>query len=102
MTTKKIAIIGAGFGGLSAAFDLVRAGHEVTIFEGSDHPGGLAAGFKSLEWEWSVEKFYHHWFTSDHDMFEIIGELGLQDKVCLLYTSPSPRDRQKSRMPSSA
>ena len=25
-----------------------------------------------------------------------------QDTVCLLYTSPSPRDRQKSRMPSSA
>ena len=24
------------------------------------------------------------------------------DNVCLLYTSPSPRDRQKSRMPSSA
>ena len=24
------------------------------------------------------------------------------DLVCLLYTSPSPRDRQKSRMPSSA
>ena len=23
-------------------------------------------------------------------------------EVCLLYTSPSPRDRQKSRMPSSA
>ena len=27
--------------------------------------------------------------------------VGLQD-TCLLYTSPSPRDRQKSRMPSSA
>ena len=26
----------------------------------------------------------------------------IQDKYCLLYTSPSPRDRQKSRMPSSA
>ena len=24
------------------------------------------------------------------------------EKICLLYTSPSPRDRQKSRMPSSA
>ena len=24
------------------------------------------------------------------------------DQICLLYTSPSPRDRQKSRMPSSA
>ena len=27
---------------------------------------------------------------------------GNLDKACLLYTSPSPRDRQKSRMPSSA
>ena len=25
-----------------------------------------------------------------------------QANICLLYTSPSPRDRQKSRMPSSA
>ena len=29
------------------------------------------------------------------------GELALQ-QICLLYTSPSPRDRQRSRMPSSA
>ena len=27
---------------------------------------------------------------------------GTDNKICLLYTSPSPRDRQKSRMPSSA
>ena len=26
----------------------------------------------------------------------------IEDGACLLYTSPSPRDRQKSRMPSSA
>ena len=30
----------------------------------------------------------------------IVGETHIWD--CLLYTSPSPRDRQKSRMPSSA
>ena len=29
-------------------------------------------------------------------------ELSLKKETCLLYTSPSPRDRQKSRMPSSA
>ena len=29
-------------------------------------------------------------------------KFAIQDWVCLLYTSPSPRDRQKSRMPSSA
>ena len=28
--------------------------------------------------------------------------MALGDVTCLLYTSPSPRDRQKSRMPSSA
>ena len=31
-----------------------------------------------------------------------IDELGNASGSCLLYTSPSPRDRQKSRMPSSA
>ena len=35
-----------------------------------------------------------------HDVGEAFGMPYLQD--CLLYTSPSPRDRQKSRMPSSA
>src|SRR5665213_3542693 len=29
-------------------------------------------------------------------------QVGPQSRICLLYTSPSPRDRQKSRMPSSA
>ena len=35
---------------------------------------------------------------------ELIKELEIENKIssCLLYTSPSPRDRQKSRMPSSA
>ena len=28
--------------------------------------------------------------------------LGSEDIVCLLYTSPSPRDKRQSRMPSSA
>ena len=38
------------------------------------------------------------------DMYLCAGEILALDHVeaCLLYTSPSPRDRQKSRMPSSA
>ena len=32
----------------------------------------------------------------------LLAELVDQGILCLLYTSPSPRDRQKSRMPSSA
>jgi protoporphyrinogen oxidase len=76
-----IAIIGAGFSGMAAAYDLRRAGHHVTIFESDDHVGGLAAGFKDPGWDWSVEKFYHHWFASDKHMLGLIKELGLQDMV---------------------
>jgi protoporphyrinogen oxidase len=78
---SNIAIIGAGFGGMAAAYDLKKAGHEVTIFEAADYVGGLASGFKEPEWEWSVEKFYHHWFASDKHMLGLIRELGLDDKV---------------------
>jgi uncharacterized protein with NAD-binding domain and iron-sulfur cluster len=53
----RIAIIGAGFGGMAAAYDLQSAGHEVYIYEAADYVGGLASGFKEPKWEWSVEKF---------------------------------------------
>ncbi|MBA4376052.1 MAG: oxidoreductase [Anaerolinea sp.] len=83
MDKKRIAIVGAGFGGLSAAHDLVKAGHQVTIFENAPTPGGLAAGFKEPGWDWSVEKFYHHWFTSDAHMFKLFSELGVESKVMI-------------------
>ncbi|WKZ37562.1 MAG: NAD(P)/FAD-dependent oxidoreductase [Anaerolineales bacterium] len=77
----KIAIIGAGYGGMAAAWDLKKAGHDVTIFESANYAGGLASGFKEPHWDWSVEKFYHHWFQSDSEMLGLIRELGLEDKV---------------------
>jgi len=77
----KIAIIGAGYAGMSAALDLKKAGHEVTIYESAEYVGGLASGFKEPHWDWSVEKFYHHWFQSDNHMLGLIKELGLDDKV---------------------
>jgi protoporphyrinogen oxidase len=77
----KIAIIGAGFGGMAAAYDLRSAGHQVTIFESTDYVGGLAAGFKEPHWDWWVDKFYHHWFASDKAMLGLIRELGWEQKV---------------------
>jgi len=76
-----IAVIGAGYAGMSAAYDLIRAGHKVTIFESANQPGGLASGFKEPHWDWSVENFYHHWFASDEHMLGLIAELGLSQKV---------------------
>lgn len=66
---------------MAAAWDLKKAGHDVTIFESASHVGGLASGFKEPHWDSSVEKFYHHWFQSDSEMLGMIRELGLEDKV---------------------
>ena len=40
-TDKKVAVIGSGPAGLSAAAQLNKAGHWVTVYERSDRPGGL-------------------------------------------------------------
>jgi protoporphyrinogen oxidase len=77
----KIAIIGAGIGGMAAAYDLCKAGHSVTIYESAGYVGGLAAGFKEPHWEWSVENFYHHWFATDEHMLGLIDELGWKEDV---------------------
>jgi glutamate synthase (NADPH/NADH) small chain len=40
-TGKKVAVVGAGPAGLTAAADLVKLGHEVTMFEALHLPGGV-------------------------------------------------------------
>ncbi len=77
----KIAIIGAGATGMAAAWDLIRAGHEVTIYEAEGSVGGLAGGFRDKEWAWSLEKFYHHWFQTDTDVLKLAEEIGVRDQI---------------------
>lgn len=71
----KIAIIGAGFTGLSAGYQLTKRGHKVSIFEKDAQPGGLAIGYREKEWDWSLEKHYHHWFTNDKSVLNLAREI---------------------------
>ncbi|QUG99552.1 NAD(P)/FAD-dependent oxidoreductase [Saccharopolyspora erythraea] len=75
----RLGIVGAGATGLTAAFDAVKAGHEVTVLEASEELGGLAA---SIEVGGnSLERFYHHSFKTDRAMIELVHELGLGSKL---------------------
>ncbi|MEX2013144.1 MAG: FAD-dependent oxidoreductase [Candidatus Levyibacteriota bacterium] len=71
----KIAVIGAGFTGLSIAYQLSKKGHEIYLFEKDKNPGGLAIGFRKKEWKWSLEQHYHHWFTNDKNVLNLAKEL---------------------------
>jgi protoporphyrinogen oxidase len=76
-----IGIVGAGVTGLSAAYDLTKRGHAVTVYEARPYAGGLAAGFHDARWEWSLDRFYHHWFATDNDIIGLIKELGAKDRL---------------------
>lgn len=73
----KIAVIGAGFTGLSASLELVWRGQDVTLFEASECVGGLAVGYKKNNWQWMAERFYHHIFTNDHAIIDLSRRVGL-------------------------
>lgn len=72
----RVAIIGGGFGGLTAAYYLAKSGVKVTLFESEKLPGGLAIGFENKNWKWSLEKHYHHWFTNDDAVLGLAKEIG--------------------------
>ena len=80
-----VAIVGAGFTGLSAALELARNGFKVTIIEKDREPGGLAGSFAVGGQR--LEKFYHHWFTSDHHIMSLVESLGHEHDVLWHPTS---------------
>ncbi|MFD2903726.1 phytoene desaturase family protein [Sphingobacterium anhuiense] len=81
---KKIAVIGSGFSGLSAAAYLAKAGNEVHVFEKHDQPGGRARQLKTEEgyvfdmgpsWYWMpdiIDNFFTDFGSKTTDFFELI------------------------------
>lgn len=79
----KVAVVGGGFTGLSAAYELTKRGNDVTLFEAGPVLGGLAHGFRQPNWQWHLEYSYHHWFTNDWSIPSLIKELGLEKKLII-------------------
>lgn len=73
------AVIGAGFTGLSAAYELASAGVSVVLIESESEVGGLASSFE-VEGK-KLDRFYHHWFTNDLEVMNLIKELNLNEFV---------------------
>jgi len=67
-TGKKVAIVGAGPAGLTAAFDLAKLGHTVTVYEALDKPGGMT--------RWGIPAYRLPYEVIDQDV-DIIRSLGV-------------------------
>ena len=77
---KKVLIVGGGFTGLTAAYELSKdPGFSITLVEGGDQLGGLAGGFSLLGT--SLEKTYHHLFLIDTAILALVEELGLSNSL---------------------
>ncbi len=75
----RIGVIGGGIAGLTAAYRFAAAGHDVILWEQAERLGGQAAAFPVLDT--ALEYFYHHLFTSDRSIAELIDELGISDHL---------------------
>ena len=84
---KSIAIVGAGFTGLTAAYKLAKLGHEVTVYEAGSVAGGLAGGCELLEVP--VEKAYHFLYKTDNHILALLDELELTDSLTYFKSSVS-------------
>jgi len=77
--TARVGIIGGGYAGLTAAYELQKRGHAVTVLEKYGHWGGQAATLPLLETR--IEHFYHHLFGSDSHILGLMDDLGIADQL---------------------
>jgi len=75
----KVGIIGAGTMGLTLAYRLSAAGHDVVVLEASPQIGGLGTWFDYGDFIW--DKYYHVILQQDSHLLGLIEELGLSSEL---------------------
>lgn len=76
---QPVVIIGAGFTGLAAAYELSKNGFPVIVLDKENEIGGLAKAFDINGQK--LEQFYHHWFKNDIHIIQLIKELELDEHL---------------------
>lgn len=74
-----VTIVGAGYTGLTAAYELAKQGAKVTLLEAESEVGGLASAFDVAHTK--LDRFYHILFTNDLELLRLLSELGLNDRL---------------------
>ena len=86
MGDRRVAVLGAGVAGLSTAYRLVRSGYPCDVLERWPGLGGQVATL-DVGGPDPLERYYHHLFTSDREIVELYGELGLGETIEWLPSS---------------
>lgn len=73
--SEKIAVVGAGIMGLTTAYELLKKGYNVTLFEKDKRIGGMSASFDFDGL--MIERYYHFFCKPDTHFFELLKELGI-------------------------
>jgi len=71
----KIAVIGGGIAGLTAAYELIKGGADITLYEKEETLGGLASSFP-LDNNF-LERYYHFICLNDKPYLGMLNEMGL-------------------------
>jgi protoporphyrinogen oxidase len=76
----RICVVGAGVTGLVCALRLEEQGHACDVYERWPGLGGQAATL-DVGGGHRVERYYHHWFTSDRHIVDLCSELGVDRPI---------------------
>jgi protoporphyrinogen oxidase len=75
----RVGIVGAGLLGMTAAWNLVRLGHRVTLIEGAGRCGGLAAPWDLGGVVW--DRHYHVTLSSDTALLQLLDDIDLRAQL---------------------